>query len=71
MQTLCFVLAIIFAVIGGLLIGNRIAKLIWPRYDGKLIITETESKIVWTLQYDGDPYTIKDKDTVTFKVEKQ
>ena len=37
--------------------------------DGTITVDETsDEKIVWNIKYDGDPYELQKRDTVTFKI---
>lgn len=70
MQILCTILAYALAIFGGLMIGSVLANRVWPKYDGELIIKETDEKIVWILRYDGDPYDLPDRTSVKLKITK-
>lgn len=37
-------------------------------HDGKLVVVPGEDRTIYSLEFDGDPEDIKDKDSVSFKV---
>ena len=39
-------------------------------HDGKIVLTDTEDKMVFTLQLEGDPEALVHKDSVSFKIQK-
>ena len=61
--------ALVIAAVIGYLIGHFIANKLWYKTDGVLIVSEEENAIRWKLQYNGDPYELPTKKTVTFKIE--
>lgn len=69
-QILYLWIAVVLAAVIGYMIGKVIANVLCGRRaDGTITIDLTgDNKIIWNIDYDGDPYELQKKKTVTFKI---
>ena len=61
------------AVIVGFMIGRLLYGIIFGnKVDGTITVDMSDdNKIIWKINYDGDPYELQERDKVTFKIEKK
>lgn len=62
---------LVFLMFIGFTLGeiyHALCQHFWPKVDGTMTIREDDEKIKWELHYNGDPYEINKKRTVTFKI---
>ena len=60
----------VLAAVVGYMIGKVLSNALNRRpADGTITIDLTgDNKIIWNINYDGDPYELQKKKTVTFKI---
>ena len=60
----------ILATIMGFASGAVLSRVFEGRQeDGTITVDQTsDDKIIWNIKYDGDPYELQKKKTVTFKI---
>lgn len=70
-QILHLWIVLVLAAVVGAVIGTVLAKVFGGRQaDGIITVDLSEDrKIVWNIAYNGDPYELQKKKTVTFKIQ--
>ena len=69
-QILHLWIALVLAAVIGYAIGTVLVRVFGGRQeDGTITVDMTDdNKIIWNIDYDGDPYELQKKKTVTFKI---
>lgn len=69
-QILHLWIALVLAAVIGYAIGTVLVRVFGGRRaDGTITVDMTDdNKIFWNIDYDGDPYELQKKKTVTFKI---